>query len=247
LKKPIAVLMACALLAACGTTGNTTDPSKAASALAADASSANQTPAQAQLRKQTDTSTQTIVEGAAVGAAAGLAGAAIADLAGAKVDTGTYAIAAAGGAALGGLAGAYVDQKQKQYASVEDQLDSVIADAKTKNAEAKDLVATMQTVLNEHKRELTRLRSGVRKGTATQAQLDTELASAKSDKDVMDKAVTGTQNNLKIFTDARTAMKAKATSAEDRSRVTALDGEIRTLNGRINSMSGIVNNLSRRI
>ena len=105
----------------------------------------------------------------------------------------------------------------------------------------------MQTVLNEHKRELTRLRSGVRKGTATQAQLDTELASAKSDKDVMDKAVTGTRNNLMIFTDARTAMNDKASSAQDRSRVTALDGEIRTLNGRINSMSGIVDNLSRRI
>jgi chromosome segregation ATPase len=156
-------------------------------------------------------------------------------------------MAAAGGAALGGLAGAYVDQKQKEYATLEDQLDSVINDAKTKNVQAKDLNATMQTVLDQHKRELTRLRSGVKKGTATQAELDTELASARADKDVMDKAVAGSRENLKIFSDARTSFKAKATTAQDRSRVTQLDSEIRTLSGRIDSMSGVVNNLSRRI
>jgi chromosome segregation ATPase len=182
-----------------------------------------------------------------VGAAAGLAGAAIADLAGADVDAGTYAIAAAGGAALGGLAGAYVDQKQKEYTTLEDQLDSVISDAKAKNEQAKDLNATMQTVLDQHRRELTRLRSGVKKGTATQAELDTELASARADKDVMDKAVAGSRENLKIFSDARTSLKAKATTAQDRSRVTQLDREIRTLSGRIDSMSGVVNNLTRRI
>jgi chromosome segregation ATPase len=243
-KKPIAVLMACAFLAACGTTGGTTDPSKLAGATADNTA---RTPEQRRLREQADTSTKTIVEGVAVGAAVGLAGAAIADLAGADVDAGTYAMAAAGGAALGGLAGAYVDQKQKEYATLEDQLDSVINDAKTKNVQAKDLNATMQTVLDQHKRELTRLRSGVKKGTATQAELDTELASARADKDVMDKAVAGSRENLKIFSDARTSFKAKATTAQDRSRVTQLDSEIRTLSGRIDSMSGVVNNLSRRI
>jgi outer membrane lipoprotein SlyB len=245
-KKPIVVLMACAFLAACGSTGGT-DPSKLVAGATTDASAANRTPEQQKLREQTDSSTRTIVEGVAVGAAAGLAGAAIADLAGADVDAGTYAIAAAGGAALGGLAGAYVDQKQKEYASLEDQLDSVIADAKTKNAQAKDLTATMQKVLDQHKRELTRLRSGVKKGTATQAELDAELASARADKDVMDKAVAGTRENLKIFTDARTTLKAKATTAQDQSRIGQLDREIRTLSGRVDTMSGVVNNLTRRI
>lgn len=247
MKKPIAVLLACTLLAACGTTGNTTDPSKLANAASTQTDDTSRTPAQAKLRKQADTSTMTIVEGAAIGAGVGLAGAAIADLAGAKLDAGDYAIAAGAGAAVGGLAGAYVDQKQKQYANLEDQLDSVIKDAKAKNNEAKDLVATMRTVLDEHKRELARLRSGLRKGTATQAQLDAELAAARADKDVMDKAVAGNRENLKVFSDARTALKAKASTAQDRSRVTQLDGEIRTLSGRIDTMSGIVNNLTRRI
>ncbi|WP_144445821.1 hypothetical protein [Inquilinus limosus] len=245
MKKPIVVLLACTMLAACGSMGGTTDPSKLAASATADNTA--RTPEQQKLREQADSSTKTIVEGVAVGAAAGLAGAAIADLAGADVDAGTYAIAAAGGAALGGLAGAYVDQKQKEYASLEDQLDSVISDAKAKNAQAKDLTATMQTVLDQHKRELTRLRSGVKKGTATQAELDAELASARSDKDVMDKAVSGTRENLKIFTDARTSLKAKATTAQDRARVGQLDREIRTLSGRVDTMSGVVNNLTRRI
>jgi hypothetical protein len=244
-KKPIVVLMACAFLAACGSMGGTTNPSSLAAGTPAEI--AARTPEQTKLREQADTSTKTIVEGVAVGAAAGLAGAAIADLAGADVDAGTYAIAAAGGAALGGLAGAYVDQKQKEYTTLEDQLDSVISDAKAKNEQAKDLNATMQTVLDQHRRELTRLRSGVKKGTATQAELDTELASARADKDVMDKAVAGSRENLKIFSDARTSLKAKATTAQDRSRVTQLDREIRTLSGRIDSMSGVVNNLTRRI
>jgi len=243
-KKPIVVLMACAFLAACGTMGGTTNPSSPAGATADNTA---RTPEQRRLREQAETSTKTIVEGVAVGAAVGLAGAAIADLAGADVDAGTYAMAAAGGAALGGLAGAYVDQKQKEYATLEDQLDSVISDAKAKNAQTKDLNATMQTVLDQHKRELTRLRSGVKKGTATQAELDTELASARADKDVMDKAVAGSRENLKIFSDARTSFKAKATTAQDQSRVTQLDREIRTLSGRIDSMSGVVDNLSRRI
>lgn len=244
MKKPIVVLMACAFLAACGTMGGTTNPSSPAGATADNTA---RTPEQRRLREQAETSTKTIVEGVAVGAAVGLAGAAIADLAGADVDAGTYAMAAAGGAALGGLAGAYVDQKQKEYATLEDQLDSVISDAKAKNAQTKDLNATMQTVLDQHKRELTRLRSGVKKGTATQAELDTELASARADKDVMDKAVAGSRENLKIFSDARTSFKAKATTAQDQSRVTQLDREIRTLSGRIDSMSGVVDNLSRRI
>lgn len=245
MKKPIVVLMACAFLAACGTLGGTADQSKLAAGTPAEI--AARTPEQAKLREQADTSTKTIVEGVAVGAAVGLAGAAIADLAGADVDAGTYAIAAAGGAAVGGLAGAYVDQKQKEYTTLEDQLDSIISDAKAKNVQAKDLNATMQTVLDQHRRELTRLRSGVKKGTATQAELDTELASARSDKDVMDKAVAGSRENLKIFSDARTSLKAKATTAQDRSRVGQLDREISTLSSRIDSMSGVVNNLTRRI
>jgi len=246
LKRSIALIVACALLGACSYSGS--DVTKVAETAApADALPAPTTDAQAKLRQQADTSTKTVLEGAAVGAAVGALAPVALNAAGAKLGNAAPAIGAAAGAAIGGLAGAYVDQKQKEYASLEDQLDSVIQDARAKNQQARDLTATMRTVLDEHKRQLSKLRAGIRRGTATQEQLDAELASARADKQVMDKAVNGTRDNLKIFTDTRDAMKAKASTAKDRAKVTALDSEIRALSGRINTMSGIVDNLSRRI
>ncbi|MGK9169319.1 hypothetical protein KXR53_23595 [Inquilinus limosus] len=203
------------------------------------------TQAQAKLRQEAEISTRTIVEGAVVGAALGGLGMAIADLAGARVDTTDYLIAAGAGAAIGGLAGSYVAQKQKEYASAEDQLDSVIADAKVKNQQARDLVGTMQTVLDEHKRELARLRKGVRSGTATQAQLDAALASVRTDRQVMQQAVDGTKKNRDILSEARNSFSQKAASAQERSQVRALDGEIAQLSGRIDAMSEIVGDLSQ--
>ena len=242
MKRSIALILACALLGACSSSGN--DAAKLATVAApADTLPAPTTDAQAKLRQQADTSAKTVIEGAAVGALAPVA----LNAAGTKLGNAAPVVGAAAGAAVGGLAGAYVDQKQKEYASVEDQLDSVIADAKAKNQQARDLTSTMRTVLDEHKRQLSKLRAGIRRGTTTQEQLDAELASARADKQVMDKAVSGSRDNLKIFTDTRDAMKAKAETAKDRSRLTALNGEIGTLSGRINTMSGIVDTLSRRI
>jgi hypothetical protein len=203
------------------------------------------TAAQAKLRQESEASTRTIIEGAAVGAALGGLGVAIADLAGAKVDTKDYLIAAGAGAAIGGVAGSYVAQKQKEYASAEDQLDSVIADAKSKNQQARDLVGTMQTVLDEHKSELARLRRGVRNGTATQAQLDAELASTRTDQKVMQQAVDGTKKNRDILAEARNSFSQKATTPQEKSRVRTLDGEIAQLSGRIDTMSDIVGDLSK--
>lgn len=234
MKQIIVTLIATAMLAGCvdssGGNGSLPPPTTAA---------------QAKLRQESEASTRTIIEGAAVGAALGGLGVAIADLAGAKVDTKDYLIAAGAGAAIGGLAGSYVAQKQREYASAEDQLDSVISDAQAKNQQARDLVGTMQTVLDEHKRELARLRRGVRNGTATQAQLDAELASARTDQKVMQQAVDGTKKNRDILAEARNSFSQKATTPQEKSRVRALDGQIAQLSGRIDTMSDIVGDLSK--
>jgi hypothetical protein len=150
------------------------------------------------LREQGRRFDKTVWEGVLIGAVAGTLIGAVA---------GGDAEDAVGGAIVGGsigaLAGMYVARKQKLYASVEDQLDSMIVDVRDSNRDAEALIADAKTVLAEDKRRLAAIQIRYQQGKATERELEQERARAWGNKKVVESAALGARDQYRMFEGAK--------------------------------------------
>jgi hypothetical protein len=136
------------------------------------------TPAQRELRQQTERFNETVAIGAAVGAGLGCA-------LGLLVDSRNRGRGCAAGAALGGLAGAgsgyYIASRNEQYASREQGANARAAAARK---EAEDLSRTAdvaERVTRENKAQLAQLDAKFRAGQITAAQYRDQTAAMRED------------------------------------------------------------------
>lgn len=171
--RPLALLAASLLLLqACATTNAGGEPLS---------------PAQQQLRSQTERFNDTVATGVVVGAIAlGLLGA----LLGGNNSRGQGAVlGAAAGAALGGAAGYYIATRNEQFANREQAANARIAAA---NREANDLERTAlaaEQVAKENRARLAQLQAKVRAGEATASQLRAQAQTAQTDLGLMNEAI----------------------------------------------------------
>lgn len=112
------------------------------------------------LKKKVDDFGQTVVEGAVIGAVIGgvVGYAATGSARGAAIGAGL-------GGGAGAAAGVAIANMKKDYASQQDALDAEVAEARAKNAELVDLVATARSALDTDRQRLADLQAEVTKGT----------------------------------------------------------------------------------
>ncbi|WP_028877977.1 hypothetical protein [Terasakiella pusilla] len=151
-----AVLISAFMVTGCVTTGGT--------------SNANLSPAEQKLREQNSQMTSNVATGAALGA---LAGGLLALVSGNRKNAIGYAAA---GAVMGGASGYYVTKRQQQYASEEQRLDSMIADAQTSNAQAKEMADTARAVIKEDMSRIDQIEKELASGKITQQTATQRLA-----------------------------------------------------------------------
>jgi DNA repair exonuclease SbcCD ATPase subunit len=215
----------------------TTQISQVTTSVFSDAPAEEQelTPAQRQLREQATAFNKTVWEGVVIGAAAGALWGILS-----HDDTEDILKKTAGGAAVGGLAGWYIASKQREYASREDILDSMIADVRQKNEEAKALIATMQQVVAEDKQKVADLNKQYKQKLVTAEQLNQKLAAVKKDREEITKTLSKANEQLLVYKDAKQDYEKKYTGAN----TAALGGEITVLQNNINTMNKIGKELS---
>lgn len=144
-------------------------------------------PAQQDLRSQTERFNDTVGTGVVVGALAlGILGAV---LGGRDNRAGGAAIGAAAGAALGGAAGYYIASRNERYATREQAANARFAAA---NREANDLERTAiaaEQVAKENQARLAQLQARFKAGQATAAQVRAQAQTARADLGLMNDAI----------------------------------------------------------
>lgn len=162
------------------------------------------TQSEEQLREQGRKFDKTVWQGALIGAVAGTLIGAVA---------GGDAKDAVGGAIIGGsigaLAGMYVANKQKLYASAEDQLDSMISDVRASNRDTEVLIADANTVLAEDRRRLAAIQARHHRGQATEEELTQERARVWGNRKVVEKAALGASDQYRMFEGAKSDFEKK--------------------------------------
>ncbi|WP_295391800.1 glycine zipper domain-containing protein [uncultured Thiodictyon sp.] len=210
---------------------------------AQDASDASLTPAERRLREQSHAFQKTVWEGVLVGGGAGaVAGGIYGALHGGRAEDVLKgaAIGGAAGAAVGGLAGAYVAQKQKQYASKEDQLESMTADVRKTNAETQALITSVREVIAEDKRRLATVQKQVRKGQATQTELVAARRRIADNQAVVAQASSGAKEKQTMFQGAQRQYQKDhpgTSTAAMQQQLDAYNKNIKTLDGLAKSVS----------
>lgn len=165
---------------------------------------ADLSPAEQRMRQQSRAFQRTVWEGALIGAGAGaLWGALAGD------DTKGILTKTAIGGAVGGLAGAYVASKQKEFASAEDQLDSMIADVRQSNREAESLIASIREVIAEDRRRLAAVEQRHRAGQATAADLAATRKRAEANRAIARDAANGAREQYAMYSNAERGYRAE--------------------------------------
>lgn len=156
------------------------------------------TPAETRMRHRSHAFQRTVWEGVLIGAGTGaLWGTLAGD------DTEGILTKTAIGGAVGGLAGAYVANKQREFASAEDQLDSMIADVRQSNRDAEALIASIQEVLAEDRRRIAVTEQRYQAGQATQAELAATRSRATANRAIARDAVEGAREQHAMFSEAQ--------------------------------------------
>ena len=150
------------------------------------------TPAERRMREQSKAFQKTVWQGALIGA--GTTG-----LIGLLIGEEAAMVASLLGGAAGGLAGSYVAKKQKQFSNKEDVLNSMIADVRKSNAETQEFIASVREVIAEDQRRLAAVQQQVRKGQATQADLDSARRRIADNKQVIAQAGQGARERQGMF------------------------------------------------
>lgn len=159
------------------------------------------TPAQQQMRSSADAFNKTIWGGVATGAVLGI-------IAGFVIggDARSALIGGVGGAVAGGLAGNYFAGKQQQYASQEAQLDAVIVDLKQKNSEEEQLIASLETVIAEHRLVMAELNTKYQAGTVNESTYRHRISQIEDDQKLIHESIEGANAQLNTFQETRTLM-----------------------------------------
>jgi uncharacterized membrane protein len=193
------------------------------------------TAAERRLRRQSRAFQRTVWEGALIGAGAGALWGTLAgdDAKGILTKT-------AIGGAVGGLAGAYVASKQREFASAEDQLDSMIADVRQSNRDAEALIVSIREVLVEDRRRLAAAERRYRAGQVTEAELAAIRRSAAANRVIVQDAATGAREQHAMFSKAEQSYRAdnpNADTAELNRELSVYRAQIETLDDLAESIS----------
>jgi hypothetical protein len=241
----LAVAVSAILCTSCTTPGDTVGGTPGwirdltgggASAQQSEVADADLTPAERQMRQQSKAFQKTVWEGVLLGAAAGAAWGLIRGDSGSQVLTKALI-----GGAVGGLAGAYIGQKQKQYASKEDQLNSMIVDVRQSNKETEDLIASVRTVIAEDKKRLASVQSQVKKGKATEAELAATRKRIESNQAVVAEASKGARQKYDMFQGAEKEF-SKQNPGTDTGK---LQKELGTYNKQIATLDGLAGSIAK--
>jgi uncharacterized membrane protein len=210
-------------------------PSQAERRSVSAAGAAQLTPAEERLRQQSRAFERTVWEGVLIGAGAGaLWGALAGD------DTKGILTKTAIGGAVGGLAGAYIATKQREFASAEDQLDSMIADVRQSNSEAEALIASMRDVIAEDRRRLAAVERRVRAGQATEAELAAARTRAAANRVVARDAVAGAREQYSMFSSAERGFRAENPGVG----TSELERELRTYRTQIETLDDLADSMT---
>lgn len=204
------------LLSGCVTTGTT--PGAADRPL---------TPAEQKLREQADTYNQTILQGALLGCAVGAgAGALATKNKGAGLLGGCLA-----GALVGGTAASYIADKQEQYATREQQLDSMIADVHGENERLAGLVGTAQQVIADDKAKIEAIDSELAANKITLDQAKTRMAAVDDNRAYLDNTLKELNKRKQTYADAAAKMQTgdKKRNQAMKDEVTQLERQIAQL------------------
>ena len=106
------------------------------------------------------------------------------------------------GASIGAIAGMYVASKQRQYATLEDQIESMTNDIQASNREAERLIESARLVLAEDRRRLSAVNASIHRGQATEKALAQERARAWGNRKVIEKAAQGARDQQLVFQSA---------------------------------------------
>jgi hypothetical protein len=174
--------------------------------------------------------TRTILEVAALGAAAGALGTQVygSPLFGMSVTT-----------TAGTVTGTYLGFLQQKYATEEQVLDQVRRDLDRNSAEIAATIKVMRNVLAAQQADLGRLRAQAQSGAATSAQVNEGVAAAQANLTEMQIAINGATNRKAEFATARSLVPTASGSQ--------IDPELAALSSQIAEMRAIASDLSRKI
>jgi hypothetical protein len=147
---------------------------------------------------------------------------------------------AAIGGAVGGLAGAYVAHKQKQYSNKEDQLNSMITDVRASNKETADFIASVRQVVDEDKRRLAAVEGRVRKGQATQEELQSTRRRVADNQKVIAQASKGAREKQTMFQGAERQYRQNNPGAD----TGGLQRELDAFNRNISTLDGLAQSVA---
>lgn len=232
--KAVAVsLSASLLLSACQTTGGGGERPLTAS--------------EQRMREQASTYNQTVLEGALLGCLAGGLGGAGIGAAGSKNNKGKNtlmgaAIGCAVGGAIGGGVGAYVADKQENYATKEQQLDSMITDVRGENQRLTGLITSVQQVISDDKARMDQIDQQLASGKITLEQAKKQMASVDDNRLYLDNTIKELRKRKDTYAEA-----AKQTSGGvSKSKTEAMNQEIAALEKQIVQLESERNSLVQR-
>lgn len=160
------------------------------------------TPAQQEMRSSASAFNKTLWQGVAAGAiVGGLLGAVVGN---SDNRAQNMLIGAGIGALAGGLAGNYLASKQQQYATSEAQLDAVIADLRQKNDQEEHLIASLETVVAEHRLEMAELDEKYKTGTVDESAYRRKVAQIEADREIVQDSIASANKQLGTFKETRT-------------------------------------------
>lgn len=132
------------------------------------------------------------------------------------------------GVAMG--ANYYLELRRSQYASKEQGLNQMVADAKKDNANLSSLIATSRQVIAEDKTEIDQVKAELRQRKISREQAETKLASVDANRMQLEKTLANLKQRQQNW---RAIVSAER---QDGRNTAALDAEIATLNKQIASM-----------
>lgn len=184
------------------------------------------TPAQQQLREQSNRYNTTLATGAVVGA---LVGAGVGALVSRDRSKGALYGAAIGGA-VGTGAGYYVATQNERYANREQEINSRITAARQENETYRQSLVTIQQVVAEDRQKIAALNQRYRQGQVNQAQMRSEVSAIEEDRNRIQRtqeAIGATRQRVEADIEAY-RRQGVSTTALERERQQLVQNEQRT-------------------
>ncbi|QQO55914.1 MAG: hypothetical protein N838_23780 [Thiohalocapsa sp. PB-PSB1] len=143
------------------------------------------TPAEQQLRKESNQFAKTSLQGCLAGAAAG----ALVGLLASRDRNKGLLIGAAGGCAAGFATNAYVQQKRGQYRNNEARVNAMIADVRADNQKLAGMISTTRQVIADDRQRIAKINAGIRNRELSASQARVELARVKENRRLLGNSI----------------------------------------------------------